>query len=131
MKYSGMMQLWKVENVKTQTKPDKTIQVSASIIGIASRGAALGYNPEHGFDCYKVFVKNFSGDISQLKRGSILYLNGNIKTSSKNNSGQWWHSLWLDCMGQDLKIIGHAPLEWDPEKHLDATGHNWKSAFND
>ena len=125
-----MMQLWKAENIKTNTKPDKTIAVDAALIGIASRGAALGYNPENGFDCYRVFVKGFTGDISQLQKGSILYVSGLIKATSRKSNGQWWHSPWLSCKGEDLKIIGQAPLDWDPEKHLEATGKNWKGAFD-
>ncbi len=130
MNFTGMMQLWKVENIKTTSKPDKTLSVDAALIGLASRGAALGYNPENGFDCYRVFVKDFKGDVGQLQKGSILYMHGVIKATSRKSNGQWWHSPWLSIQGRDLKIIGQSPLEWDPEKHLEATGQNWKGAFD-
>lgn len=130
MHFSGMMQLWKVENVKTTTRPDKTLAVDAALIGVASRGAALGYNPENGFDVFRVFVKNFNGDIAQLQKGSILYLHGDVKATSRKSNGNWWHSPWLSVKGENLKIIGMAPMEWDPEKHLDKVGVNWKGAFD-
>lgn len=129
MNFTGMMQLWKVENISTTTRPDKTLFVNAALLGLASRGAALGYNPENGFDCYRVYVKNFGGEISQLQKGTILYMTGAVKATSRKNNGTWWHSPWLSIKGEDLKIIGQSPLEWDPEKHLEATGQNWKGAF--